>query len=71
MFKVLVDFSDLKDKNHKYRKGDVYPRSGLKVTEARIGELSGRNNRRKTPLIAEVEDPKPKPEEKPKKGAKK
>lgn len=71
MYRVLADFADLKDHNFKYHTGDTYPRKGAEVSTARINELLTGKNRRKMPLIEEVKEAKPKPEEKPKRGAKK
>lgn len=51
-YKVLVSFVDLKDKNHKYIEGDIYPRSGGEMSDERIGELAGYRNKRGIPLIA-------------------
>lgn len=51
MYRVKVRFRDLQDGNRLYRAGDMYPRPGLTVTEARIQELAGVNNRRHTSLI--------------------
>ena len=56
MYKVIKLFTDLQDNGHKYEVGDEYPRLGLKPSLARIAELSGSNNRQKTPLIVEVDD---------------
>lgn len=56
MYKVIRYFVDLQDDCHGYNIGDTFPREGLEVTPERIAELSGCNNRRKTPLIALVED---------------
>lgn len=56
MYKVIKLFTDLQDNGHKYEVGDEYPRLGLKPSLARITELSGSNNRQKTPLIVEVDD---------------
>lgn len=56
MYKVIRLFTDLQDNGHKYEVGDEYPRLGLKPSLARITELSGSNNRQKTPLIVEVDD---------------
>lgn len=53
-YKVTTSFVDLQDGNHEYGKGDAYPRDGASTSEARIKELSGSDNKRKTPLIAEV-----------------
>lgn len=56
MYKVIKLFTDLQDSGHKYEVGDEYPRLGLKPSLARIAELSGSDNRQKTPLIVEVDD---------------
>lgn len=71
MYRVLADFADLKDKAFKYHAGDEFPRRGAEVSTARINELLTGKNRRNMPLIEEVKEAKPKPEEKPKRGAKK
>lgn len=65
MYKVIKLFADLEDKNHVYNPGDVYPREGLKVTDERIKELSGSENKRGEPLIELVEEKPAEPEEKP------
>lgn len=57
-YKVIHYFEDLQDFNHPYKAGDEFPRLGLKVTETRLQELSGRNNKQGKPLIAKVSDPK-------------
>lgn len=51
MYRVLVRFRDLQDGNRLYKAGDMYPRPGLSVTEARIQELAGVDNRRHMSLI--------------------
>lgn len=51
-YKVIHYFTDLQDFNHPYRVGDVYPRSGMNVSDARIAELIGNKNKQKKPLIA-------------------
>lgn len=56
MYKTIKLFADLEDKNHVYYPGDVYPREGLKVTDERIKELSGSENKRGEPLIELIED---------------
>lgn len=56
MYKCIVFFSDLHDKSFEYRPGDVFPRSGLKVSKERIEELLSTNNRRGKPLIEKVEE---------------
>ena len=55
-YKVIVRFVDLKDNNHIYHVGDVYPHAGKEVSEARINELKGSDNKRGVPLIEEVAD---------------
>lgn len=66
MYKVIKLFADLQDKNHVYTKGDTFPREGLEVTEERIKELAGSNNKQGTPLIKLVEElPAENPEEVP------
>lgn len=58
MYKVISYFTDLQDFNHPYKVGDLFPRLGLKVTDARLQELAGSNNKQGKPLIAKVEEPK-------------
>lgn len=64
MYKVIKYFVDLQDNNYPYKAGDIFPRSGLVVTEDRIAELAGSENRQGVPLIQLVEEV---AEEKPKK----
>lgn len=61
MYKVIEYFTDLQDSNHAYNVGDTFPRDGVTVTDARLEELAGRNNKRGCPLIALVEDAPKKP----------
>lgn len=58
MYKVIKYFTDLQDKEHEYNVGDKFPRRGVKVTESRIAELAGSNNKQGCPLIEKVEEPK-------------
>lgn len=58
MYKVIVRFKDLKDGNHVYNVGDEFPRVGAKASKKRINELASDANRRKIPLIEEVEETK-------------
>lgn len=67
MYKVLEYFTDLQDGDNPYYPGDTFPRKGLKVSEARIAELAGPNNRRKKPLIAKEPEPEEAPALAPKK----
>lgn len=55
MYECLVFFRDLQDKSYEYRPGDIFPRSGLEVSDARLEELSTNKNRRGKPVIALVE----------------
>lgn len=61
MYKVIEFFTDLHDNNHPYSVGDTFPRSGVTVTEKRLAELAGNNNKRGMPLIAPVEEAPKKP----------
>ena len=56
MYKVIVDFADLQDKEHVYRAGDNFPRSGFSVSEERLKELASAANKRGYPLIKEVDE---------------
>lgn len=55
MYKVIKTFTDIQD-NHVYFAGDKYPHKGAKVTDKRIKELSGAENRLGYPLIKAVEN---------------
>lgn len=57
-YKVIHYFTDLQDFNHPYNEGDIFPRSGLKVSDARIKELASSANKQKKPLIIQIEDKK-------------
>lgn len=59
MYTVIRDFSDSTDNKFVYRVGDVFPRSGLKVSEERLTQLLGDGNKQGVPLIRESS---PKPE---------
>ncbi len=56
MYEVIHYFTDLQDNRHAYNVGDIFPRDGLKVTEERLAELSGSNNKQGKPLIEKVEE---------------
>ncbi len=62
MYKVIKFFTDLKDHDHAYRVGDIFPRKGLTVSEERLKELSTDQNKRGIPLIEVVSENKPEPE---------
>ena len=72
MYKVIKFFTDLHDNDHPYSVGDTFPRSGVTVTEKRLAELAGSNNKQGVPLIQLVEEPvKETPKKAPAKRAKK
>lgn len=50
-YKVLRYFEDLQDNSHAYHPGDEFPRRGLKVSDERLSELSGKDNLRGIELI--------------------
>lgn len=64
MYKVIKAFHDLQDskdtKNgkiyHEYNVGDIFPRKGMDVSEERIQELTGNDNKQGVPLIELVEE---------------
>lgn len=71
---AAVTFADLQDHNHLYHAGEEYPRVGLQVSDERIAELAGSNNRMGYPLIKQIPDekqPEKAPEEAPAKPARK
>lgn len=53
---VVKYFTDLQDNNRPYRVGDTFPHSNTTVTQERLDELAGSENRQKTPLIKLIED---------------
>lgn len=57
-YEVVNYFVDLQDFNHQYKVGDSFPRLGLNVSEKRLEELAGFNNKQGKPLIKKVEKPK-------------
>lgn len=57
-YKVIKFFTDLQDNDYPYSVGDIFPRSGVTVTEARLNELSGSDNKQGVPLIKPVEEKK-------------
>ena len=58
-YKVIKYFTDLHDNNYPYTVGDTYPRQGLTVSQGRLAELAGSNNKQGQPLIALVEEATP------------
>ncbi len=59
-YRVIHFFTDLQDFNHAYRVGDIFPRTGVKVTEERIAALASNKNKQGKPLIEKVEENKQK-----------
>lgn len=57
MYKVICYFTDLHDNNYPYSVGDIFPRHGLEVTEGRLQELAGSDNKQGKPLIKLVKKP--------------
>lgn len=55
-YRVIVNFKDLQDKGYFYKVGDEYPREGKRVSKKRLAELATDANRRKTPMIEELEE---------------
>lgn len=53
-YRVIKDFADLEDQNHRYTVGDEYPRCGLAPTKERIVFLLSSQNLLHTPVIEEV-----------------
>lgn len=59
MYEVIHYFTDLQDNEYPYNVGDKFPRDGLTVSEERLKELSGSNNKQHKSLIKLVEDEPP------------
>jgi hypothetical protein len=60
VYKVIKFFTDLHDKDYPYNIGDTFPREGVTVTEGRLAELAGNDNKQGQPLIEEVKEAAPK-----------
>jgi hypothetical protein len=65
MYKVLTQFFDLQDNAKEYHPGDTFPRDGIVVNKARLGELASSHNRLGHAVIEEVKEPSKESEEKP------
>lgn len=50
-YKVIEAFADLRDANHIYHVGDIYPRDGYKASIERCEELASKANLQHKPLI--------------------
>lgn len=56
VYKTIEHFTDLQDNNYGYNVGDIFPRSGLEVSEERLAELSGSKNLRGRAVIESIPD---------------
>lgn len=54
VYKVVHFFTDLQDFDHAYNVGDTFPRKGMTVSNERLEELSGTENKQGVPLIKKV-----------------
>lgn len=54
MYKVIEYFTDLQDNSYIYNPGDLFPREGLTVSDSRLKELAGKNNKQGKPLIEKI-----------------
>ena len=54
MYIATEYFKDTADNGFVYHAGDMFPRAGKTVSEARLAELSSDGNRRGRPVIAAV-----------------
>lgn len=57
MYIALTRFADLQDGNRIYEAGEIFPRLGFVVSDERLAELAGSDNRAGKPLIEAVEAP--------------
>ena len=58
MYRVIEYFTDIKDGGHAYNVGDIFPREGVTVSDERLKELSGVENKRGKALIEAVKEKK-------------
>ena len=56
MYIALERFADLNDGNRIYEAGEDYPRPGFVVSDERLAELAGSDNRARRPLIVYVDE---------------
>ena len=64
MYRVIKAFTDLKENNHAYSVGDLFPHNGVEVAAERIAELASNKNRLGVPLIEEIQINPPKAKKK-------
>ena len=58
MYRVIAYFTDIQDGGHAYNVGDIFPREGMTVSDQRLKELSGAENKRGKALIEAVKEKK-------------
>ena len=58
MYRVIDYFTDIQDGGHAYNVGDIFPREGVTVSDQRLKELSGAENKRGKALIEAVKSKK-------------
>lgn len=58
MYRVIAYFTDIQDGGHAYNVGDIFPREGVTVSDERLKELSGAENKRGIALIEAVKSKK-------------
>lgn len=56
-FLVITPFVDLEDGHYMYRKGDIYPREGLNVSDERIMQLLSNQNKAHKSFLERVAEP--------------
>lgn len=56
MYEVIRYFEDLQDNSYPYNVGDTFPHDGFEVSEERLKELSGSNNKQRKPLIRKISE---------------
>ena len=56
MYTAIRRFIDLQDNNFSYSAGDKFPRGNKTVSEERLAELAGENNKLGVPLIVKNEE---------------
>lgn len=64
MYKVIVDFTDKEDNNHRYSKGDTFPRDNVTVGKSRLDYLASDKNLMNMPVIEQVREKKTQGKEK-------
>lgn len=52
---IYKKFKDLEDNDYIYKKGDIYPREGLEVSQKRIKELASNKNKIGEVLIKKMQ----------------